>query len=1141
MSVDLKGNTNYVLLKDLNDDYVVPRTTLSAIDLNAGNGIIVDDNTVRLNTANASDVLQGSSGSTSVITVGSLKKAIAMGEETLLKAKTHTIVNTGATVEWTFNNNQIDVEGVATSTTAGIYFLGPLEGPGTAIGRYLFTCDVLVPSTSAATLFSLSGITFTAVTGYGVTTTTKGTWVRLAGLIDASTVITSNLNMVLTIANGSAVKFSVANVRLLDVTGFEDSDIVYLAGAGPINITADGETVIRENSTQYLYKPGYGIRIKGDTIELDTSVLTGLSDDYVYGVDLDLNWSNNDTSARIGAGIRRVVLDRSSGMIHEVSDFDHLPAHEAWRRCVMDDLETKHVNYYLDKNDSNLKEDHTPAVLTGEDGDVMVEWPITYVRVDQYTSSDNHNHQRWLVSLQEFDGSHIHDAFYVSPDGKTVSVQYIGAFRMGGCNYAGTPMNADENQWSPTSAQGTANNQIYYGRSIAGVKPLANINIQGFRNIADHSGGHIINSAHAQFLALMMMIEYGTNIQQAFNNGFASSVAISWGQYRLCGRTAVFGNNSTPTTAIAGTSIEDDGAGFYRPTFTANANYSNSTYVIRRPASDQNVGKLTYASNVYTRDPGNDVGYQITVGGNVFNRSTPFEETNEGITYYGWTYQSTTYYTIDRSPTTDSILYSDIYGDVSSATIEAVSDLYAWTNTSVSPTTIYTMDEAPAPSNEVTVYDYNTGSMDYDAIKGVDAYAWCPDKATGVVLYSAVPRPVKNDSLYDSAALTNAVITITSVAGYYAGGPLSIIQCSYRGIEDPFGSQWEFEDGAWALMTITVNGKKYYRGGVWNGLNIGGTVYYNWVRDFENTDVVWTQTKECVIGTTEAYVPDQGAMTAIGTVTDASSIDGARACDAIWLTTSTDAYAPITVVELGGTLYWRRKAADTLIGSTKYYGWVSEGGATIYTDVRQMGCYITASPSGTAINYTRNMWYDRVLFENGSDVLYKAWYNNDSNIVYTLGDTVTAGGTLYTYTASTNTMATAAYTITSHTAPTSYTISGTTATAGTKITAAYTAEKTYLHNYVMAMDGLPRANNYVKSVEPHTLFPKVLQNPAGANNWMCDYFYNNNAESSANYSNPRVVLRGGALSYGGLAGPFCVALSHGFPFSYWYFGSRLAV
>lgn len=56
--------------------------------------------------------------------------------------------------------------------------------------------------------------------------------------------------------------------------------------------------------------------------------------------------------------------------------------HRAMRRCLL--LDNGTVNYYLDPNDSNFKDDGiTPAVLDGSEGQVMVEIPLFYVRYSE--------------------------------------------------------------------------------------------------------------------------------------------------------------------------------------------------------------------------------------------------------------------------------------------------------------------------------------------------------------------------------------------------------------------------------------------------------------------------------------------------------------------------------------------------------------------------------------------------------------------------------------------------------------------------------------------------------------------------------------------------------------------------------------
>ena len=78
-----------------------------------------------------------------------------------------------------------------------------------------------------------------------------------------------------------------------------------------------------------------------------------------YGVKINTLASTYDAE-RIGS----ILLHKS------------LSWHNKWRRCILKDDGT--VNYYLHRNNSLLKEDGSPAILDGTDGQWMVEIPEHY-------------------------------------------------------------------------------------------------------------------------------------------------------------------------------------------------------------------------------------------------------------------------------------------------------------------------------------------------------------------------------------------------------------------------------------------------------------------------------------------------------------------------------------------------------------------------------------------------------------------------------------------------------------------------------------------------------------------------------------------------------------------------------------------
>lgn len=77
-----------------------------------------------------------------------------------------------------------------------------------------------------------------------------------------------------------------------------------------------------------------------------------------------------------GVRIDQSVADPKLERIGNMDLHRSLPIQNKMKRCLL--LDDGTVNYYLDPNNSLLKEDGTPAVLDGTDGQVMVEIPRFY-------------------------------------------------------------------------------------------------------------------------------------------------------------------------------------------------------------------------------------------------------------------------------------------------------------------------------------------------------------------------------------------------------------------------------------------------------------------------------------------------------------------------------------------------------------------------------------------------------------------------------------------------------------------------------------------------------------------------------------------------------------------------------------------
>jgi len=127
-----------------------------------------------------------------------------------------------------------------------------------------------------------------------------------------------------------------------------------------------------------------------------------------YGVSWD---ESADTYARLGQG-------KSAATTTKLPD-NLMALQSRMKRCVINDAGV--VQYYLNPTDSTKKADGSAAVLTGADGQVMVEIPQCWFK---YVYSGT-THQ-WLISKEQFNGASRLNAFY--KNNAWVASRYEGAY-----------------------------------------------------------------------------------------------------------------------------------------------------------------------------------------------------------------------------------------------------------------------------------------------------------------------------------------------------------------------------------------------------------------------------------------------------------------------------------------------------------------------------------------------------------------------------------------------------------------------------------------------------------------------------------------------------------------------------------------
>ena len=127
-----------------------------------------------------------------------------------------------------------------------------------------------------------------------------------------------------------------------------------------------------------------------------------------YGVAWD---ESADTYARTGDTLGETLSASLSDAL--------LPIQALMKRCVINDSGV--VQYYLNASDSTVKAEGGASVLTGADGQVMVEIPAFYYKYSYAGTTHT-----WEISSLPQDGYSLHPAFV--KNGSNVDYRYIGAY-----------------------------------------------------------------------------------------------------------------------------------------------------------------------------------------------------------------------------------------------------------------------------------------------------------------------------------------------------------------------------------------------------------------------------------------------------------------------------------------------------------------------------------------------------------------------------------------------------------------------------------------------------------------------------------------------------------------------------------------
>lgn len=276
-----------------------------------------------------------------------------------------------------------------------------------------------------------------------------------------------------------------------------------------------------------------------------------------------------------------------------------LPIQSKMRRCV---VKNGIVNYYLNDNNSELKEDGTPAILDGTDGNVMVEIPEFFFKAETEIINDKRV-CRYKISEQGLDGFIFSPRRYTSAYEATVDrnknilasvcttlftrsnsenvTTESGTYIKGSTDSYGNQKTARRNGFTNNapSFRGGTNNSSFdnandstidaehmeieyhtFARNQLGI-PVANINLIDCRNYEDLENGIFFYHYDTQrILTILMMVEFKTRrIRKAISDGGLGMGATVYPNYNAyeaffkpnrgiscipCGVTNALGNNS---------------------------------------------------------------------------------------------------------------------------------------------------------------------------------------------------------------------------------------------------------------------------------------------------------------------------------------------------------------------------------------------------------------------------------------------------------------------------------------------------------------------------------------------------------------------------------------------------------------------
>ena len=232
----------------------------------------------------------------------------------------------------------------------------------------------------------------------------------------------------------------------------------------------------------------------------------------------------------------------SSTDVYETNFAGETDIHRNMKRCLL--LDNGTVNYYLDPGNSNFKANGDPSVLTGEDGQVMVEIPKFYTKKAKIG-----NKNFWHISSTLIPGYTLHPAFV--KDGIEVNYRYIGAYNACVYDTSGSTYISGLNLDDASALLDTAADKL---SSVAGIYPMVGATLPQFRLMASNRGAGwrqldfwLVSAVQMLYLLEFRNFNSQANLGTGNTNGsyLATSAVQTDSPHTIAGASNALGNIST--------------------------------------------------------------------------------------------------------------------------------------------------------------------------------------------------------------------------------------------------------------------------------------------------------------------------------------------------------------------------------------------------------------------------------------------------------------------------------------------------------------------------------------------------------------------------------------------------------------------